>query len=217
LKWQPIHSRQQLPFFLSLAPFVAFVITERLKSPVLALLPIGLLFISLPWVLFNQMRPLIPIYDVKQLVNSLRGVRSSNVLDPTERYSVFSDKNIQLFHEIEPLREPLELAINHLAESSTCRDFGFLAGDGQIEYPVWKLLSNKFGDNFRFKHVLVANGSEVKQFSHLDFDPCTIISLQSSPPIQFAVGKSVYIQEYINSDAGDGSCCTVGLYNKEKP
>lgn len=215
LKWQPIHSRQHLPFFLHFAPFIAIVIEERFKLSSQFVVAMGLLILSLPWVLFNQMRPLIAIQDAKSILNSLRGTDTAKLSDQAERYGFFSAGDVQLFHEIPTLRAPLMSAIDYLADSSSCREFGFVAGDTDIEYPVWKLLDRKFADGFKFKHVLVENGSEYAINNHPDFVPCILVSLSSHLDKSLDVNHEIYLQKYVAPAPDNGSCCTVSIYEKK--
>jgi len=215
LKWQPFHSRQHLAFFLYFSPFIAVVVANTVKPSIMYGLAYGFLVLALPWVLLNSSRPLIPTYYVKQLIYSADDRAPQMIANQTRLYGVFSDKDTQLFREMEPLREPLVRVMDHLA-SATCRDFGLIEGTNtyQVEYPVWKLLERNFGNRFRLKHMLVANSSELARSNHPDFEPCIIISFSTSNSDQLNIDGNLYQRDFVASNAADGSCCTVSLYSE---
>lgn len=207
LKWQPFHSRQHLAFFLYFSPFIAIVIAKTVKPFIVYAIAYAFLILALPWALLNSSRPLVPVYLIKQLL----------VASQAEPYSVFSDPNIQLFREMESLRDPLVQAMDHLA-SSSCRDFGMIEGTNtyQVEYPLWKLLARNFGSHFRLKHLMVTNDSRIAQFNRPDFEPCVIISFSTQPHSRLDIHNVVYEKEFVVSNSSDGSCCTVSLYRALK-
>ena len=128
LKWYPVVHRYQLPMFALGSAWVARVLELRLPR---LLLPLSLCFLlqAMPFVLFNQNRPLLP-----QEHSILRMPRSS-----------------QHFLLQRKLREPVTKLARLLAKHGVSR-IG-LAGSVDNEYGLWAALGAELRGPFRLEHV----------------------------------------------------------------
>lgn len=153
LRWQPWHSRLQLPMFILWSPFVAVVLSSLFKERVLILFAAGLLLASIPWVLFNKLRPL------------------------TGDESIFKKSRIDLTFNARPeLKEPYVGAADRI-KSRGCQRVGLLLSGDDWEYPFWVLLSD---GNYRrplITHLRDVNsGGAPTNDPTLNNDICAIIS-----------------------------------------
>lgn len=115
--------RFQLPFFVLTAPVVAAAV-ERLRRPRLSWsVAAGLLVFGLPWLLFNNTRPVI-----------------GHPPWPTRVGSVFAASRAEImFAAVPHLREPLsELATT--MRQSNCRSIGLRIDSSHLEYLFWWVL-----------------------------------------------------------------------------
>jgi len=217
LKWQPFHSRQHLPFFLLLTPFIAVTLNRTLKGPV-NFVGILLLTLSVPWLLFNQSRPLVSTAYLKHLFYTVAGnfhvasLASQVGLDNQYFYGITCDPHDQLFREVQSLHEPLENAIDYLGTLPACNDVGFVPCYDQIEYPVWEILNEKIGSDLRIEHVLVKNGSERTTQNFPPFDPCVVISLRREPDASLMIGNDLFNMVFTSSSQDGNS--SVSVYTK---
>jgi len=217
LKWQPFHSRQQLPFFLLFSPFIAIILNRTLKWSV-NLTGVILLVFSLPWLLFNQSRPMVSTAYLKYLVYSTAGrmhlssVAQQASLDKQFFYGITCDPHDQLFREVQSLHEPLQDAIGYLEDQSSCTDIGFVPCYDQIEYPVWKMLRERISSDLRIEHVLVKNGSEKATHTYPPFNPCAIISLRREPENSLLIGDNIFNRVFTSSSMDGNS--SVSIYTK---
>jgi hypothetical protein len=129
LKWQPWHSRLQLPLFLVAMPVSAIVFERLWRSHVSWLVLTVLVAWSWPYVLGNQLRPL---------------VGSNSVLT--------MDRSRQYFANV----PALELTYRKVVDYSygNCRQVGLMIGGDQWEYPLWAL-SRSTPSPLAFAHVNV--------------------------------------------------------------
>jgi hypothetical protein len=83
-KWQRFHARTQMPFFVVVAPIIIFFISEkfRLTEKKIYFLALFFLLSGLPYLIFNSIKPIIPIsYVVKCSIHYLPSSLSSKQLD----------------------------------------------------------------------------------------------------------------------------------------
>jgi len=138
LKWQPWHSRLHLPLFVLFAPLVAIIISQwrtHLVTYIMAVLLIG----SLPWVLANQTRSLVPVF--KQHKSILVESRLDQYFQRAGR----------------PLREPYLGAAAFLQERNL-HDIGLILPYDPFEYQLWVILKQGRTD-VRLEHIEVENVS----------------------------------------------------------
>ncbi|WKZ33742.1 MAG: glycosyltransferase family 39 protein [Thermodesulfobacteriota bacterium] len=151
LRWQPWHSRLHLPLFVAASPLIGmlFSFTKKEGVPFLAA---ALLFIAtLPWLLFNYQRPLLPYNG----------------------FSVLTAERVDIYFRARP-----ELKWNYVEAAGIilrqdCTDLGLMPGAGDMwEYPIWPLLGDK---KFRLEHVDVKN--ESAGLGDPDWRPCLHLRL----------------------------------------
>lgn len=155
LKWQPWNSRLHLPLFLMFSPLFGLA-CERVPR-VGRVLAAALLLNALPWVLYNQCRPLL-------------GPRS--VLTSGREQQLFAN-----FVNSAQMSRAYGGAQAFLKERQ-CGRIGLLAGNDGYEYPLWGLLDGSFAREVRIEHVLVSNASSTAGIERLEgWEPCAIVLL----------------------------------------
>jgi hypothetical protein len=151
LKWQPWHSRLQLPLFVLSAPVVALLLTRHLSArPVLAIAA-TLVLAAMPWAVRNQSRPLL-------------GEPSLLRMSTTE----------QLFFNRPDLRTPYVGAADVLIARG-CGRVGLVIGGDDWEYPFWVLLRERLGPSVHVEHIAVQNASRITADDGPR--PCGIVAL----------------------------------------
>jgi len=130
LKWQPWHSRLELPLLVLAAPLCGAVIgAGRVTLPPTLILVLAIA--AVPWLGGNATRPL---------------VGSGSIL-VAPRLDLYFVKNPEL--------EQPYLEAATLLRARGCRTVGFVAGEDAYEYPLWVVL----GRDAQVVHVLPANES----------------------------------------------------------
>jgi hypothetical protein len=153
LRWQPWNTRLELPLFVLGAPLVGTV-TERTSQRLVVLLTGILLVGMLPWVVYNQARPLI-------------GPRSILSVGRGEQY----------FTNRPSLRSAYLGAVGYLAERG-CAQVGFVSTPDGWEYPLWPLLRAALPGTVEIEHVNVTNASAgLTGVQNAGFRPCAVLAL----------------------------------------
>lgn len=147
LKWQPWHSRLELPIFVLGAPLVALVCGDRagLRAVVAAVLLAG----AIPTAFWNQSRPLV-------------GADSIVRRNRTELYFVSVPGGLASYAEA-----------THAIRELACTHVGLEAGGSSApEYPIWVLLRSPRGAAVTFEHV----GGVTPPAVAGSFVPCAIVA-----------------------------------------
>lgn len=151
LRWQPWHSRLHLPLFVAASPLVGmlFSFTKREAVPFIAA---SLLFLtSLPWLLFNYQRPLLPYNG----------------------FSVLTADRVDIYFRARPELKWKYIEAAGIILRQDCTDLGLMPGAGDMwEYPIWPLLGDR---KFRLEHVDVKN--ESAGLGDPDWRPCLHLRL----------------------------------------
>lgn len=180
LKWQPWHSRLQLPLFVLWAPVIGLLLSETRYRRVANLIVVILIVGAIPSVVHNSSRPLI-------------GERSIIATGRAEQY--FAN------------RPALYDAYNRSAQilsSSRCSDIGLISGGNDWEYPFWVLLGEHERHRFRLEHVNVRNISrtEYGKYPFQTFVPCAVIVVGGEGSNELRVGNASYLRESFADPVG---------------
>ncbi len=146
LRWQPWHSRLHLPLFVAAAPLIGVLFSFTKRDEMAIIAAALLLAASLPWLLFNYQRPLIP-YD---------------------GFSVLTAERTDIYFRARPELKRKYVEAAGIILRQDCTDLGLMPASGEMwEYPVWPLLNDR---RFRLEHVEVNN--ESAGLADPDFSPC---------------------------------------------
>lgn len=163
LRWQPWHSRLELPLFVLGAPVVG-VVVERLVPRLSVPLSVVLLASMLPWIVYNQARPLI-------------GPRSI----------VWVSREAQYFTN-QPWLRPSYLGAVEFLSARGCGRIGVLLGDWW-EYPLWALLWEAAPGPVDVEDVVVDNATAALPGGPgAAFQPCALLAADqpaNPQPIDF--------------------------------
>jgi 4-amino-4-deoxy-L-arabinose transferase-like glycosyltransferase len=135
LRWQPWHSRLVLPLFVVASPFMACLLLRAVGKRLAVATAALLLVASIPWVGWNQTRPLF-------------GARSV----------LHAPRDAQYFFDQAELRAPYDEAVR-LVVASHCTRVGLLIGGNAWEYPLWRMMRPEGQSPIRVRHVGVSNVS----------------------------------------------------------
>lgn len=114
LRWQPWHSRLQLPLFVLASPLVALTVTGWRRFGVCT--GVALCLAAWPWILFNESRPLLG---------------DTSILGTARERQYFRNRDV--------LRDPYTRAANFIGQRG-CGEVGVVLGADDWEYPLWILL-----------------------------------------------------------------------------
>jgi Dolichyl-phosphate-mannose-protein mannosyltransferase len=167
VKWQPWNARLHLPFFILTTPFIGLLLSNIAKKQVVNFIAIILIISALPWVFFNRYRPIID---------------SNNIFQATRIEQYFKNRP--------KLQEPYTQAVEYLT-SKQCNQVGLVMGQDAWEYPLWILMQQSYGSNFKLQHINVTNVSSTleNKSSFKSFLPCGVIHMHTKRSKQEKVGK----------------------------
>jgi 4-amino-4-deoxy-L-arabinose transferase-like glycosyltransferase len=160
LRWQPWHTRLELPLFVLGAPLVA-VVMQRARPGLGAPLAGLLLASMLPWVGYNQARPLF-------------GPRS-----------IMTEPRLTEYFMNQPgLSASYAGAAERLADQG-CGRIGLLPGG--YEYLVWAVLRQAVPSDIQIESVAVNNVSaRLREQASVDFRPCAVLAFNQAASDQAA-------------------------------
>ena len=178
LKWQPWHSRLQLPLFVLASPMVA-VAWEGSR---------GLMAVAAVLASLLAARPL--------LWNRLAPLAGKHTVFNTPR----DHQYFQAFSREPSSRQRGYLAATDLLRGQGCADLGILLSWDDWEHPLWVLLAGMPDRPVRIEHVAVTNDSARLPYPRSRSAPCAL--LVGSIPVEDSIpldGRS-----YARAWAGDG-------------
>lgn len=186
LKWRPTGSRWHLTYFVMFAPLAGIVLDwidskRKLLGTALAFV---LLFVSTPWLLAVQERPLLPVQGYTYPRSILTTSRESLYFSSAESEEIFYSEAAELINAI-PRDQQL----------------GLIFDKPFLEYPIWALTDH--GEGQTKIAYLWANGASQKYLSpksQVDFiltDRCdnTITFPGFSFSLKSSQGKCMYQRE----------------------
>ena len=164
------NSRYQLAIFVLACPLVGLVFSSLLKRWTI-ILTLGVVFLSWPWLLRCNEHPFL-------------GPKS--ILMTTRQQQYFSQRPEMMF---------VYEQIFKIAESSNCRDIGFIDGEVEWGYPWWVMFHQKYGQSFRFEDVEITNRTSTLTYPLGTFNPCMIISSNDTKEV-FVFDKEVFVRAW---------------------
>jgi hypothetical protein len=182
LRWQPWHTRLHLPLFLLFAPLFGVALAS-LKVRWIADMVAGVLLLAAwPWVLNNELRPLLGPRSV------LTTPRHDQYL-AGQRYSG------------PRAEEAYRSGIAHL-EQMRCGQIGVILEGNGYEYPIWAFLKGRKGAGFRLEHVLVRNlSAQTAPSDEPSFTPCAVLAVDADPGDRFVLADRTYVRVWSSSSA----------------
>ncbi len=157
LKWQPWAVRLHLPLFLLIAPVIAIFLGNIFPRKISIGISLILLLCSLPFLLCNFSRPLIPVQGYSVLKQPRLFMYFKNGL----RFSV-----------------PYAQAVEKMAELKI-KVLGLDLHEDDWEYPIWVLIREKFDKMPSIYHVNISNITKKLQ-NHEDLPDAIFTSKNSS-------------------------------------
>lgn len=152
-KWQPWHSRLQLPAFVLMAPLIATILfgSDRQWRQWVV---VAIALLGFHWVFGNATRPL----------------NMALLQGRTARDSAYFINRPALF--------PVHQRVTDTLRRSGCDRVGLHIGSAPFEYPLWALLG---ADRHRMtiRHIHVP--SETGVYAPADFEPCAIVTTGDQP------------------------------------
>jgi hypothetical protein len=153
LIWTAQHNRLLLPFFILSSPLVSIFLLNLKISKISKMISIFLIFYSVPYVLFNKTRPLAAELT---MVNGVPKLYLPNYLkeEKNEMYFI-ADKIYNKRNLYDYYNQSVKLI-----KSKNCKRIGFNSAGTNIEYPLWVILKQYYGNiNFKLYNINVNNKS----------------------------------------------------------
>lgn len=177
LKWQPWHSRLQLPLFILWSSLIGSSLSQIRVHSIVNLYIVILLLGTCPYLLNNASRPII-------------GQKSIMVSSRNELY----------FENHPSLAEPYISSVKYLSNSK-CSNIGLVLGGDDWEYPFGVLLGEDSRRKVRLEHVNVTNISRVKynEYPFNAFTPCAVIVVSDNPPNEVRIGDIIYLPKCLSN------------------
>ena len=174
VKFQQFNSRHHLFFFVALSPFVGTVLSHFLTGLRVRWFVIGLTLCSLPWIFFNELRPLV--------VNSqiIKTDRIENIFYMPRAQQYFLNRS-----DLNTSENPYVKAADAIAKAQ-CTSLGLIlkssgtASQNNWEYPFWVLLNENKSHVTEIHHLSVDNYSKKLATSqdYRDFSPDCILAVE---------------------------------------
>jgi hypothetical protein len=140
-RWQHWHARLHTPFFILAAPLIGVVLEPYLTRPRAIVAGILLSVAALPWVLANQMRPILPLPETRFTY----AAPSIFAVPRTEQY--FGADITMIYRRV----------IDELALAG-CSDLGIVGDEETRAYPLTPLARSR-GLDLRVHYVFVRNAT----------------------------------------------------------
>jgi 4-amino-4-deoxy-L-arabinose transferase-like glycosyltransferase len=147
--------RYQLPFFVLWAP-VFGVVASRLRPPGISVFLGGLLLVgAIPWLLFNNTRPLI-----------------GRVPWPTRVGSIINTPTAEIMFAINPALMPSYIEATDVIQASSCKRIGLRIDSDDLEYLFWWLLE---APQSGIQIESVFTYAHLESLIDWEFEPCAIL------------------------------------------
>jgi hypothetical protein len=157
-KWQVFGVRLHLPFFVLFAPVAAVVLSTATPPFVGRTAALALFFVSIPWLVGIEERP---------LLRNLEGSLMPSVLYEPRGNLYIRGGALQAFTQIADR-----------TAAAGCRQVGIMLAGGGAEYPVWVFLGAP-DESLRIEWIV--SGTPSARFEDPSFVPCAVVCDDSCP------------------------------------
>lgn len=214
-KWQPWGSRLQTPIFLLGSILIALLVDKIFPKQII---PSGLIvlffLISIPYLLMNTIRPLLPLWEDDTVFYDTAIERTiyTSVGNFVKRYPAMEDylhSFTSLFYEgrsvlhtkrrelyflgnIEPFYQYME--VGHYLRNDPAREIGLIMDSNDWEYPLWVLIGQHASEGkWQLFHLAVENVSGTIPTNHNPHPELILITRSEYQDLEFL---SAYEQIY---------------------
>ena len=170
---RPVNIRYQLPFYLAGAPLVALLFDRWVPSRALGALSGLILLLGLPWLLFNNTRPLVGLrpdagggLEFPCIPANLLGYECTRI------GSVLTMPRVDILFANAREAEAGTLAVVDALGQGTCRQVGLRIDSHDPEYVFWHLLDAPQSGS---RLDTVYAGARLAPLIDPDFRPCAIV------------------------------------------
>jgi hypothetical protein len=160
LKWAPWIARYHLASFMLWSPVVGLMLATFLTKRVANIIAVVLLIAAVPWVIFNQSRPLLGELRA-------RGLETDKSILKTSRVSGYFRS---------PEVEEIYSGAAEFVRARGCSQIGLDIGNDAYEYPFWVMLKRNTDNDVRIEHVNTPGYVRAVPQRFLEFRPCAVIA-----------------------------------------
>ena len=189
IKWQPWGTRLHIPVFL-LGSVLVGMLLDRLSIPkaVLAVFVTGMFVFSIPYLMFNNTRPLVPLLKQESSIRQKKiFLYTANKIDKFLRKHPEFDENLSsikhLYYDDQSILRMERTKLYYLSNFDYYLDYsevariideyqvseiGLFFDNNSWEYPLWVLSGNHAGEGeVEYRHIAVDDISKALQEEQL--------------------------------------------------
>jgi len=170
---RPVNIRHQLPFYVAGVPLVALLLDRWLSTRVLRVLSCLILLLGIPWLLFNNTRPLIGMrpgaeggLEIPCVSANLQGYECTRI------GSVLTMPKVDILFANVRDYEADTLAIVEALKQTTCTQVGLRIDSHDPEYVFWHLLD---APRSGIRLEVIYTVPRLESFIDRSFSPCAIL------------------------------------------
>jgi hypothetical protein len=191
----PFSIRLQLPLLILGAPAIGTALSRLKIERLYGILLIGLLAMSIPWVLFNSTRPIIAMQRGPEpwaIPCTFGCTRTGSIF--------FRSRENLIFANWPDLQEPVTTIAERI-ESSGCQRVGLRIDSHDMEYLYWWSLGAP-NDDMRVESILTY--PELERYLDPSFQPCAVICTTCGHRTEAFGLELSYNRQLLSLFMGDG-------------
>ncbi len=166
LKWQPYGNRLLLPIFVLSSPLVGLILSKFKNKFFLIIIPLIMFLYCLPYLLMNDMRPLIKKV-VKEKNYKIR------FIEPDYKNKI--RKNLYSTGLMIPKYDVPISQLSEFIKKLECETIGFISTNNSMEYLFWIFLKDNTVSNTKIYYLDVKNKSSKNYRRPREKEVCAII------------------------------------------
>ncbi len=191
LKYQPWNGRHHLAYLVLMSAPIGLIISRQRNFRIGIIIMYILLLSSIPWLFFNESRPLIA---------------NSQIIQNNRVENIFNTSRTQQYFFNRRYLESPYLASADFLHSINCNSIGLahsskgMGNNNLWEYPFWVILKEKFSEYPTIRHVNLANYSSKLSVPILDknFNLCSIVYINDDSSVSEQI-KVISGKKYVRA------------------